>query len=798
MSTVQLERTVSVPKPTRFVGKPLKRREDLVLVGGHGVYVDDIKFSGMLYAAIVRSDYAHARIKKVDLSQALASPKVVLALSGDQIKRDTKPLPLSVTLPWMKKTDVYMLAVDKVHYTGEPVAVVLASDRYAAEDGAEQVSVEYEPLDPVVDTEKALDPNSPKLYDSWDNNELISYNFKIGEVDEALERSDYVVKKKIVRHRYTAAPIECRGYLANYDLFSKTMTYYASVQTPHILRTLIAQSLDIPEDRIRLIAPHVGGGFGQKIPLYQEEPLVAYLSMRTGRPVKWIETRSENLKAAAHSRQQIHYVEFGLKKDGTITAVKDKMIADLGAFAPQSGLASVLATTLFIPSGYKIQNYEIDLHVANTCKAPYGAYRGFGKADANFVMERMLDIAAKEIGMDPVELRLRNFIQPDEFPYNSCTGAIYDSGNYPGNLKLAVEKIGYEEFRKQQSEMRKKGIYKGISVSFLIEPSANAVPDSLHTGYDSATVRIDPSGKITVMAGVAAQGQGHETALSQIVADELGVYPEDITVIEGDTAVAPYGLGAWASRFSIAGVGSVIMACDKIKRKLLKLGSSRLGVPEGELILEGRYLTSVKDPNKTISIKQLAEIAYTKIYLLPQGFEPGFDETARYITPNIRYIPDEKGRMNLYPSETAGAYGVIVEVDIQTGKIKIEKQVFVSDCGNIINPMGLDGQIQGGIASGIGGAIFEDLVYTNEGELQSSTFVDYLVPTAMEIPDVDVVHMVTPSPITLGGFKGAGEGGTITPPYGLANAVQDALDPMKVSVELQPLSPENVWKTVRG
>ncbi len=798
MSTVQLERSVSVPKPARFVGKPLKQREDLVLVSGHGVYVDDIKFSGMLYAAIVRSDYAHARIKKVDLSQALASPKVVLGFSGDQVKRDTRPLPLSVTLPWMKKTDVYMLAVDKVHYTGEPVAVVLATDRYAAEDGAEQVSVEYEPLDPVVDSEKALDPNSPKLYDSWDNNELIAYNFKIGEVDEALARSDYVIKKKIVRHRYTAAPIECRGYLANYDLFSKTMTYYASVQTPHILRTLISQSLDIPEDRIRLIAPHVGGGFGQKIPLYQEEPLVAYLSKRSGRPVKWIETRSENLKAAAHSRQQVHYVEFGLKKDGTITAVKDRMIADLGAFAPQSGLASVLATTLFIPSGYKIQNYEVDLHVANTCKAPYGAYRGFGKADANFVMERMLDIAAKEIGMDPVELRLRNFIQPNEFPYNSCTGAIYDSGNYPGNLKLAVEKIGYEEFRKKQSEMRKKGTYKGISVSFLIEPSANAVPDSLHTGYDSATVRIDPSGKITVMAGVAAQGQGHETALSQIVADELGVYPEDITVIEGDTAVAPYGLGAWASRFSIAGVGSVIMACDKIKRKLLKLASSRLGVPEGELIFEGRYLTSIKDPNKTISIKQLAEIAYTKIYLLPQGLEPGFDETARYITPNIRYIPDEKGRMNLYPSETAGAYGVIVEVDIQTGKIKIEKQVFVSDCGNIINPLSLDGQIQGGIASGIGGAIFEELVYTNEGELQSSTFVDYLVPTAMEIPDVDVVHMVTPSPITLGGFKGAGEGGTITPPYGLANAVQDALDTLKVSVELQPLSPENVWKTVRG
>jgi carbon-monoxide dehydrogenase large subunit len=677
------------------------------------------------------------------------------------------------------------------------VAVVLATDRYASEDAAEKVKVEYEPLEPVTDAEKALDPTSPKIYDSWENNELLSYTFKVGEVDDALARSEYVIKDKIVRHRYTAAPIECRGYVANYDLFSKTLTYYASVQTPHILRTLIAKSLDMPEDKIRLVAPHVGGGFGQKIPLYQEEPLVAYLSVRTGRPVKWIETRSENLKSAAHSRQQVHYMEVGLKKDGSITAVRDKMIADLGAFAPQSGLASILATTLFIPSGYKIQNYEIDLHVVNTNKAPYGALRGFGKADANFVMERMLDIVAKKIRMDPLQLRLKNFISPEEFPYESCTGAIYDSGNYPGNLKKAAEAIGYYEFRKIQTELWKKGIYKGISVSFMIEPSANAVPDSLHTGYDSATVRIDPSGKVTVMAGVAAQGQGHETALSQIVSDELGIYPEDITVIEGDTAVSPYGLGAWASRFAIAGVGSVIMACDKIKRKLVRLASFLLGVPESDLTIGGGYVTSTKNPDKTISIKQLAEIAYTKIYLLPPGLEPGLDETARYITPNIVYIPDEKGRMNLYPSETSGAYAVIVDVDIDTGKVKIEKQIFVSDCGNIINPMILDGQIHGGMAMGIGGAMYEDLLYGSDGQLLASTFTDYLMPTAMEVPDLQVIHMITPSPVTLGGFKGAGEGGAIPPPYGLTNAVEDALTPLRAKISLQPLSPENVWKVLR-
>jgi carbon-monoxide dehydrogenase large subunit len=797
LSQGQVLSRVEARKVERFVGRPLKRREDPVLLTGRGIYVDDIKLPEMLHAVIVRSDYAHARIKKVDLTGALRVPGVVFALEGKEVSRLTKPLPLIVSLPWMRKASVYVLAVDKVHYTGEPVAVVVATDRFVAEDAAEEVQVEYEPLEAVTDAEEALHPNAPRLYEDWESNEMLAYRFKAGAPDEALENADHVIREKIVRHRYTAAPIETRGYVASYDPFSKVLTYYASVQTPHILRTLIAKSLDIPEDRVRVIAPHVGGGFGQKIPLYQEEPLVAYLSIRTGKPVKWIETRTENLKAAAHSRQQVHHVEVGFKKDGTITAIRDKMIADLGAFVPQSGLASVLATTLFIPSGYRIQNYDIDLHVVHTNKAPFGALRGFGKSDANFVIERVLDHVARKIAMDPVELRLKNFIQPGEFPYTSCTGAIYDSGNYPGVLLKAAEEIGATAFRKKQSELWKKGIYKGMSVSFMIEPSANAVADSLHTGYDSATVRVDPSGKITVLAGVATQGQGHETALSQVVADELGVEPDDVTILEGDSAISPYGLGAWASRFSIAGVGSVVMACGKVKSKLTKIAAATLKVPEDEIILEGGWLTSQRDSSKSVSLETVAEIAYTKIYQLPPGVEPGIEETARYVIPNIKYIPDDKGRLNLYPSETAGAYSVIVDVDVQTGKVKIEKQVFVSDAGNIINPLLLEGQIQGGIAQGIGGAMFEDLVYDSDGQLLSSTFIDYLVPTAMEIPDVFVYHLVTPSPITVGGFKGAGEGGCIPPPYGLANAVEDALVPLKGRMLKQPLSPENVWGAVR-
>jgi len=784
-------------KTSNYVGSSLKRREDPALITGHGSYVDDIKFANMLHACFLRSSYGHAKIIHVDLEEARRTPGVILALSGEDIRKMTKPLPLSVRLPWMKSTDVYMLAVGKVHYTGEPVAVVLAEDRYIAEDAAEKIVVDYDPLEAIVDVEEALKPESPLLYEAWGTNEMLNYKFKTGEPSDALAKSDHVISEKITRHRFTASPMETRGYVANYDPYSKMLLYYASVQTPHILRTLLSKSTEIPEDRIRVIAPHVGGGFGQKIPLYQEEPVIALLSVMMARPVKWVETRSENLKAAAHSRQQVHYVEIGVNNDGTITAVRDKMIADLGVFAPQAGLGSVLATVLFVPSGYKIQNYEMDLHVVNTCKAPFGALRGFGKTDSNFLMERIIDIAAKSIGMDPVEIRLRNFIQPEEFPYKSCTGALYDSGNYPGNFLKAAQTIGYWDFKKNQEEWRKKGIFKGISVSFMIEPSANAVPDSLHSGYDSATIRIDPSGRITVMAGVAAQGQGHDTALSQIVADELGVAPHDVSVFEGDTAMSPYGLGAWASRFAIAGVGSVIMACDKMKRKLIKIGAYRLGIPEAEIILQGGKIRSTKDAKKEISIAEIAEISYTRIYLLPPGVEPSLEETARYVVPNIQFIPNEKGQMNLYPSESAAAYAVIVNVDKETGKLEIERQVFVSDCGNIINPMDLDGQLVGGIAQGIGGALFEDLVYDKNGQLLSTTFMDYLLPTSVEISDPEILHMITPSPVTLGGFKGGGEGGCITPPYGITSAVEDALNQVKPSSLRQPLSPENVWNAIR-
>jgi carbon-monoxide dehydrogenase large subunit len=784
---LQTSKSILRDQISHSVGKPFKRREDYVLLTGHGSFIDDIKVPNVLHAAILRSAYGHARIKNVDLSEALRTEGVVFAADGRFIKRKVGPLP-EVNPPGSSKiTSIYMLAVDRVHYTGEPLAVVLAEDRYTAEDALEKINVDYEPLEAIVDAEKSALFDSPRLYDEWDSNESVRSRISSGNVEEALSKSDYIFKETIERHRYTAAPIEPRAYFAIYDPHKGDLMYYAGTQMPHIFRTLLSRSLNISENKIRVVAPNVGGGFGQKAPVYQEEPLIAFLSMFIGRPVKWIETRTENLKAGAHSRQQIHYVEVGVQKDGKITALRDRMIVDFGAYLPLSGLGSVFATASLIPSGYKINNYELDLSVLHTNKAPFGALRGYGKADSNFVMECLLDRISRKIGIDSVELRQRNLIQVHEFPYRSCTGWVYDSGDYRGAVSRACELIHYDKFKSQQESLRRIGIYKGISVSFLLEPSASVVRDSLLNGYEMARITIDPGGKVSVYCGLSSQGQGHETSIAQVVSDNLGLRQEDIVVFEGDTQTISYSLGTWSSRFSIAGIGAIILACEKVKRKLETIASEILETDLSNLESRDGLIIDRTNSRARVSIAEVANVAYSRIHLLPKNIPPGIDETATYMVNPAGY-----------PAWSYGAYGVIVRTDIETGKISIEKQVFVSDVGNIINPLILDGQIVGGIAQGIGGAVFEELVYSENAELLSSTFIDYLIPTSLDIPtNIQVDHMITPSPNTLGGFKGAAEGGCVVPPYGLTNAVVDSLVPFGVTSIKQPLSPENIRTAIR-
>ena len=782
----------------KLIGHSQKRREDFSLLIGKGTFVEDLNLPDTLHVAILRSPYAHAKIKKINVDKVLSRKGIVSLLTGKDSIITSRPLPQTVFLPGMKIANCYSLATDKVHFVGEPVAAVVGTSKGEAEDALEYFEVDYQPLKPVVDAEKAMQPDAPILYKDWGDNIRLKYKFEGGNIENAFTKADTVVKERFARHRYTAAPIEGRAQVVFYDPVYNTLTVWASTQALHILRSLLAESLDFPENRIRVIVKNVGGGFGPKLPLYQEEVLICQLALKVGKPVKWIESRREHLMAAAHSRQQVHYIEAAVTKKGKILGIKDRIIADLGASTPQPGLGSMLATISLIPSGYNIKNYSYDLSCVQTNKMAYGAVRGFGKADSNFIMERMINRIAQKLNIDPAEIRLRNFIQPDEFPYTSATGFIYDSGNYPKCLNLCLDMIGYTEFKKSQIKLRKKGVYQGIGLAFMLEPSANAVPNSYHCGHEGATIKMDPSGKVTLFVGVSSQGQGHETALSQIVADELCLPYDDIQVVEGDTSLCPYGLGAWASRFAIAGAGSTILACRKLKKKMKKIASSLLDTNVGQLAFKDQRIYVKHDAKKFVHYSDITNAAYKSIHKLPKGVDPTLDVTARYIIPKIQYIPDSKGRMNLYPSETAGMYAVIIEVDRETGVIKILKQVFVDDCGNMINPMTVDGQIMGGIAQGIGGSIFEELVYNEEGQLLSSTFQDYLMPTASCIPELKIAHVTTPSPITLKGFKGVGEGGCIPPPPALANAIEDALSPFRVKMLKQPLSPQNVWTAIKS
>jgi carbon-monoxide dehydrogenase large subunit len=780
-----------------MIGESVKRVEDLALVKGLGTYVDDVKLPGMLYAAFLRSPYAHAKIKKIDTSDAIKIHGVTLILTGDDIRKLIPPLPFPDAVPGMKQTSCYCLAVDKVRYVGEPIAVVVANDRYVAQEATELINVEYELLSPIIDAEEALKPDAPLIHEEWGDNIMFATSFEEGQVEKVLQESDYVISERIKRHRYTGCPIETRGYVASYNAGTGSLTIYASTQAPHILKSLVSQCLSFPEQMIRVISNNVGGAFGVKHPLYQEEPLIPFLSIQTGKPVKWIETRQEHMMSTCHSREQVHYIVMGINKDGVITALKDRIIADLGAYVPQHGLGSVLSTMRILPSGYKIDNFKVELFCVITNKAPYGAVRGFGKADANYVIERIMEIGARKIGMDPLEFRMKNLLKPEQFPYVSVTGAVYDSGNYLECMRRAKELINYENFRKEQRDNWTKGIYQGVSIVFMIEPAANAVPNSLYSGYESAKITITPSGKVTVFTGLSDQGQGHKTALAQIVANELGVSLEDISIVEGDTDACPYGLGAWASRFSVAGVGAVTMACRALREKIIRIAAHLLETrPEDIELKEGELY--VKDaPMRKLTIHEIASIAYTQVYRLPSDITPTLEADGVYVLPNIRYLPDEKGRVNRYTVYSSGAYAVKVHVDIETGMVSILDNVFISDCGNIINPILLEGQIIGGVVQGIGGGLYEELSYSNDGQLLNSTLMDYLLPSAVEAPPIKVEHLITPSPFSIGGFKGAGEGGAIPPPVALVNAVEDALRPLGVRISEMPLSPFRVWKAVQ-
>jgi aerobic carbon-monoxide dehydrogenase large subunit len=774
---------------TPAVGQAMRRKEDPRLITGRASYVDDIVLPGQLYAAIVRSPEAHARIVSIDTSAASARDDVHGVFTGEDLDL-LAPLPMAWVPPGVeiKNPAHWPLARGEVNHVGEAVAVVLGDDKYAVVDAAEDVVVEYDPLPVVVDPEAALEEGSPLVHEDIGTNKTHEWGLGGGDLDAAFAEADVIVERRIVNHRTSGTPIEPRGVLAEYRAGS--LTLWTSTQIPHLIRSFLAGELGISEERVRVIAPDVGGAFGVKLNHYGEETLMAWCARRTGRPCRWTETRSENLMASVHGRDQIDRVKMGAKRDGTITGLHIRLIADLGAYH-QLLTPFIPSFTAFVASGcYKIPAVQTDIVGVFTNKAPTDATRGAGRPEATHLIEVTIDQLAHELDMDPLELRRKNFIPKEDFPAAVAVGVVYDSGDYHGALDRLLEHIDIDAFRREQEELRGRGVHRGIGFSTYMElcglaPSRVVGPKGvgIQAGFwESAVVRVHPSGSVTVFSGTSPHGQGHDTGFAQIVADRLGVSPDIVEVIHGDTGTGPYGMGTYGSRGLSVGGESAALAAVKVADKAKKIVAHLLeAAPEDVDLSEGRFRVR-GSPDKAMTLAEVAGAAYIPENL-PEGMEPGLEETAFYDPENF-----------VFPF---GAHACIVDVDVETGKVSIVRYVAVDDCGPAINPMLIEGQIHGGVVHGLGQALFERIHYDEHGQLVTGTFVDYCLPSATDVPNIETDRTETPSPVNSLGVKGIGEAGTIACSPTVVNAVIDALRPLGVDFINMPLSPMLVWEEIQ-
>ena len=772
----------------KMVGARVRRIEDPRVLLGKTQYVDDLNLPNSAALAFVRSPYAHARITAIDVSAAQNQPSVHLILTGADIADAIKPLRVEYDpnkAPTHKPCDWPVLAQEKVRFVGEAVAVVVATDRYTAEDAANLVNVEYEALETIWDVEQALDPDSPLVHEEWGDNTMQTLQVEIGEVAKAFQAADCVVSERLTTGRHMALPMETRGCLASFESATDSLTVWSSTQIPHVLRTHLALVLDFPEHHIRVIAPDVGGGFGQKGHLFPEEAVAAYLACRLGRPVKWIEDRRENLSASLHAKHQVVHAELALKQDGTILGMRGRFLSDVGAYSeyPWGSAFEAGHAASSMPGPYKTPAFSFEAISVATNKTTIGVYRGVGLPIGALTMERLMDLGAQKLGLDPAEIRLRNMIRKEEHPYTTIIGAEVESGSHRESLQKALDMLGYQDFRAEQRQAREQGCYLGIGIGCYLEGTApsSAAFESMGLnlgGYESATVRMDVAGKVTVLVGTHSHGQSHETTLAQVAADELGVALADVKIIEGDTNAVPYGMGTWGSRSAVTGGGAISKASQKLRNKMLRIASRLTEVPDQDLELAEGMIRRKADGTAVMPIKDLAYRVLVRAGSLPPDEEPGLDATAHYEPP---------------PATHANATHVAtLEVDIETGMVKLLRYIVVEDCGTIINPMVVDGQIQGGVAQGIGTALYEHAIYDEDGQFLTGTLMDYLIPTAVDVPEVEIGHIESPSPHTPHGIKGMGEGGAIAPPAAIANAVADALAPFGVRVNEIPLTPERV------
>jgi len=765
----------------KFIGAPIKRRDDPRLIQGLAHYVDDFNPPGTLHMACARSPYGKANIRSVDVSKAAAAEGVVAVYTHEETK-GIGPVPVGAVLPDAKVPVQPILADKQVLFAGEPVVAVIAETRYGALDAAALVEIDYEPLDAVVDLEAAVEPGSTKVHDDYENNEAFKWGLAGGDVEAGMKEADVIVKEKMTNVRVAPLALEPRGVLAHYLPGEDKMTLWTSTQVPHKVRTLVAGQIGMPENRMRVIAPEVGGGFGSKLNIYREEALAAFVTRELGVPIKWVESRSENFLTTIHGRGQVGEIEMGLKRDGTITAFRYNVLADCGAYYQLLTLAIFTLTGLMLPGPYKIDNIEMNATGVFTNKVATDAYRGAGRPEATYILERMMDIAAVELGMDPVELRRKNFPDKSEFPFKTSAELTYDSGDYHLALDRALEAADYPAMRAQQEEARKDGRYLGIGFSTYVEICGMGPSAALGgQGWESARVRVEPTGKATVFSGASPHGQGQQTSFAQIVADGLGIDANDVTVVHGDTDVVPYGVGTFGSRGTVVGGSAVVYARDKVRAKMAKFAAMEFEADANDIEFEDGKVFVRSAPEKSAGFADIAMMAYSAI-ALPEDTEPGLEETHFFEPSNFTF--------------PFGTHIVLVEVDPETGDVEILRYVAVDDVGNMINPLLVHGQIHGGIAQGTGQALEEEMLYGEGGQPLNASFMHYALPKANRLPRFELLHTTTPTDVNPLGAKGVGEAGTIGSTPAVVNAVIDALSPFGITHIDMPLRPEKVWRAI--
>lgn len=775
------------------VGSSVLRREDERLLRGQGEYLADIVLPGMVHVAFVRSPMAHARIEAIDLRAAAALPGVVMALDGAELARLMPPVKdQQLPLPAKWRTTVAhrivdprqpLLAIDKVRHVGEAVAVIVAVDRYVAEDAVDLVELSLEPLPAVVDPEQAMADGMPRVHEQAPRNLFAEFSVGKGDALAALDRAPRRLTRRFRHHRYAGMPMECRGVLGQYERRTGHLTVWSSTQVVHWVRRELAHTLGLPEARIRCVAPDVGGGFGTKGHVYPEDLLIPFLAMKLGRPVRWIEDRREHLQSACHSRDQIHDIAVGFDDTGRILAVHDRFIMDCGAWNPV-GVGIPYNTASHLIGPYKVENLRVEACVVATNKVPNAPYRGAGRPEAAHAMERMMDLVARELGLEPAEVRRRNMVRADEMPYavgipyRDGEPIVYDTGDYPRALDKALAELGgLQAFRERQAAARARGKHLGLGLCVYTEGTGVGP-------FEGATVRIDPSGRIYVAAGSCPQGQGMETIFAQVAADCWKVSPDDVVLTFADTAAIPMGFGTIASRSTVTLSAAIHEASERVRRKVFAIAANALECAERDLELRDGRVGVVGVPGASMTLAQVAAAARPGWdHRRPADTEAGLESTYYWEPPTVTW--------------SYAAHAVIVEVDVELGRVRLDNYVIAHDCGVLVNPMLAEGQIVGGAVQGIGGALLEEFLYDEQGQLLAGSFMEYLLPSAADMPRITVLHEQSPSPSNPLGVKGLGEGGAIGPPVAIANAVSDALAPWGAEFNDTPVTPQRIFEATR-